>query len=678
MNKKIKGAITALLLLAIASSCKQKEPQNTVENNKAVSKEFETKSDLVVDFSDTGIVIQPTMYGVFFEDINFGADGGIYAELIKNRSFEFPNPKMGWHEPNSVRYSLNGDSGFAKVTDYVNGKGNKRYVHVMVENDQRYELYNEGFRGIGVKADAKYDLSLSLAKNKGITQISVALLDTTNTVVGQTNIIPKEHEEWQTYTATLQPNKTVAKGKLKITFSGKGSIDMDLVSLFPQETWKGRKKGLRKDLVTLLDGLNPGFVRFPGGCIVEGMNLDNRYQWKKTVGTWDQRELMINRWNIEFPNKNAPDYFQSFGLGFFEYFQLSEDLDAEPLPILGCGMACQFNSGELVPLEDLDPYVQDALDLIEFANGSTNTKWGSLRKEMGHPEPFQMKYIGIGNEQWGPEYFERYKVFAAILAEKHPEITVVSTPGPFPDGDMFEYGWEQLNELDVALVDEHYYKSPEWFLENADRYDSYDRNGPKVFAGEYAAHPKDKDGIVENNWQAALAEAAFMTGLERNADLVHLTSYAPLMAHADAWQWAPDLIWFNNLEAVPTPNYQVQKLFSNNPGTNLIGITKNDKPLTGQNNLYASAVIDSNTQEVIFKIVNTASQAQEVNIKLKGQDVVAKGTKTVLTSDGLEEINSFENPNNIVPQVEEITAKEDMVQLQLAPRSLNVVKFKIK
>ena len=395
MNKKIKGAITALLLLAIASSCKQKEPQNTVENNKAVSKEFETKSDLVVDFSDTGINIQPTMYGVFFEDINFGADGGIYAELIKNRSFEFPNPKMGWHEPNSVRYSLNGDSGFAKVTDYVNGKGNKRYVHVMVENDQRYELYNEGFRGIGVKADAKYDLSLSLAKNKGITQISVALLDTTNTVVGQTNIIPKEHEEWQTYTATLQPNKTVAKGKLKITFSGKGSIDMDLVSLFPQETWKGRKKGLRKDLVTLLDGLNPGFVRFPGGCIVEGMNLDNRYQWKKTVGTWDQRELMINRWNIEFPNKNAPDYFQSFGLGFFEYFQLSEDLGADPLPILGCGMACQFNSGELVPLEDLDPYVQDALDLIEFANGSTNTKWGSLRKEMGHPEPFQMKYIGF-------------------------------------------------------------------------------------------------------------------------------------------------------------------------------------------------------------------------------------------------------------------------------------------
>ena len=313
--------------------------------------------------------------------------------------------------------------------------------------------------------------------------------------------------------------------------------------------------------------------------------------------------MLVNRWNTEFSNKLTPDYFQSFGLGFFEYFQLSEDLGAEPLPILSCGIACQYNTGELAPMESLDPYVQDALDLIEFANGDTSSKWGKIRADMGHPEPFNLKYIGVGNEQWGQEYIDRYKVFAKAIKEKYPDMIIVSGSGPSPDGEYFDYGWEELKKLDAELVDEHYYKSPEWFKENADRYDDYDRNGPKVFAGEYAAHPKAEDGPKENNLEAAVAEAAFMTGLERNADVVHLTSYAPLMAHKDAWQWAPDLIWFDNLSSHGTVNYYVQKLFANNKGTNVLKVSSNGANVIGQEEIYATAAIDSEKDEIDRKSV---------------------------------------------------------------------------
>lgn len=636
------------------------------------------KRNLAIDLGDTGIKIQPTMYGIFYEDINFAADGGLYAELIKNRSFEFPDPKMGWEEPNSVKYSLNKESGFSKITDYVEPKGgNKRFSHTVVQNDARYELFNTGFRGIGLKKDASYHLSIMLANATGVKKLKIALVDTVGTVLASSEIIP-DNKDWKTYERVLVPNTIEEKAKLKITFEGNGSIDMDMLSLFPKDTWKGRRNGLRKDLVELLEGLSPGFLRFPGGCIVEGKTLDQRYQWQNTVGPVMERELLINRWNNEFAHKSAPDYYQTFGLGFFEYFQLAEDLGAQPVPILGCGMACQFNSGELVPLENLGPFVQEALDLIEFANGNVSTPWGKLRGEMGHPEAFNMKYLGIGNEQWGPEYFERYKIFAKIIGEKHPEIILVSTPGPFPDGDMFDYGWEQMRELNVALADEHYYKPPEWFLENANRYDSYDRNGPKVFAGEYAAHPKEvEDGTLENNWRAALSEAAFMTGLERNADLVHMTSYAPLMAHAEGWQWAPDLIWFNNLDSYGTVNYQVQKLYSNNAGTDLLKITEEGKALIGQDGLYASAVKDADTGELIIKIINTESHPQQLKLVTNNGTLDKTGAMFSLQSSDLQAVNSFEFPNMVSPKESTLTVITDMVEVAVEPYSVNVLKIKI-
>lgn len=678
IQRSIAGSLAAaLILVGCIDRGNAEDKGQAVPGPQGVEIPEEISSRLVVDLSGTGIKIQPSMYGIFFEDINFGADGGLYGELIKNRSFEFPEPKMGWQEPNSANPSLNGDSGIGKIINYVNPKGNKRYGHIEVNNDRNYILYNEGYRGIGVKKDAQYDLSVLLANNKGIQKVKFALVDSKDAVLASTEIRPTAGN-WKSYGAVLVPDRTEAKAKLKITFQGKGNIDMDMVSLFPQDTWKGRKKGLRRDLVELLDGLKPGFLRFPGGCIVEGRTLEKRYQWQKTVGPAMDREILVNRWNTEFGHRPAPDYYQSFGIGFYEYFQLSEDLGAEPMPILGCGMACQFNTGELVPLEELDPYVQEALDLIEFANGGLDTPWGKLRADMGHPEPFHMKYLGIGNEQWGPEYFERYKVFAKAIGGKYPDIILISTPGPFPDGDLFDYGWEQMKELGVALADEHYYRSPEWFRENADRYDHYDRRGPKVFAGEYAAQSVDiASPDNKNNWDCALSEAAFMTGLERNAEVVHLTSYAPLMAHAEGWQWTPDLIWFNNLEAYGTASYHVQKLFSNHAGTDLLDIREDGRPLIGQHALYASAVKDSITDELILKMVNTATSGQEIDIDAKGGGLSGKGRLIVLKSSDLDQVNSFERPDAISPKEGEVEIVDGMLKLSLAPQSLNVIKIKL-
>jgi alpha-N-arabinofuranosidase len=632
---------------------------------------------LQVDVNKPVTDIQPTMWGIFFEDINFAADGGIYAEMVKNRSFDFDERMMGWLQPNSDRHSLNENSGMATVFKEGSDRVN-HYVRVEVKNSSGYQLINEGFRGMGVKANEKYNLSLKVRKSTGgISKIIFQLIDESGKVLGEASISP-DSEKWKDYEAVIIAKTTESKAMLKITFEGSGVIEMDMISLFPEDTWMGRPKGMRKDLVQLLANLNPGFLRFPGGCIVEGRTLETRYQWKKTVGSIEDREMIINRWNTEFAHRSTPDYFQSFGLGFFEYFQLAEDMEAEPLPILSCGMACQFNTAELVPLDELDPYVQDALDLIEFANGGVNSEWGKIRAEMGHPEPFNLKYVGIGNEQWGPDYFDRLKIFIETIKAKYPEIIIVSGTGPFPDGEHFDYAEKELRKLNAEIVDEHYYRPPQWFLDNAGRYDSYERNSYKIFAGEYAAHveasvnPKEK-----NNWYAAMAEAAFLTGLERNADVVHLTSYAPLFAHVDGWQWAPDLIWFDNLSSYGTPNYYVQKLFSTNKGTKLVSVTADGKSLTGQNELYASSVIDEKTKEIVMKVVNTGANDNSVKIALKGTSKIKnRGAWTLLHSDDLQVFNSIENPEAIVPVEKEIAVKGKNIELTLPPYSLSIVKVK--
>ena len=660
MKTKIKIFITAISLTAALFSAQNGNIK---------------KHSLDLDGASTNIKIQPTMYGIFFEDINFAADGGLYAELIKNRSFEFDEPLTGWKQPNTKTLSSNLDSGFLTIiTD--KSKTNKNYARITVSNHKNYSLENEGFRGIGLHQGENYDLTFNVENISGnISAVTMSLMDENGFVISSASTIIKG-KGWQKYVAVLAPSKTIEKAKLQITFTGNGVVNMDMISLFPQNTWKGRKGGLRKDLVQKLYDLQPGFLRFPGGCIVEGRTLAERYQWKKTIGKVEDRENLINKWNNGFSHRLTPDYWQSFGLGFFEYFQLAEDLGAEPLPILSCGMACQFNTAELVKMEDLNPYVQDALDLIEFANGESNTKWGGIRSEMGHPKPFNMKFIGVGNEQWGEDYIERYKVFEKAIHAKYPDIKIISGSGPSPDGEFFEYGWKELKKLNAQIVDEHYYNSPEWFMKNAGRYDKYDRSGSKVFAGEYAAQSV---GVVKpdnkNSWLTALSEAAFMTGLERNADVVTMTSYAPLFAHADGWQWTPDLIWFNNLKSYATPNYYVQKLFSNNKGTDLIKISENGNPLKGENSLYASAVKDSKKGEIIIKIVNTNPKETSVEINPKQIKFGSMMTKITLTSSGLADENNVES-ETIKPKEEIQTIKKGKISVDIPANSLVILKIK--
>jgi alpha-N-arabinofuranosidase len=532
---------------------------------------------LSVDVNHPSHAINPRLYGIFFEDINFAADGGLCAELVKNGSFEFSDGLTGWSEVNEPQ----GD-GNVRIADKDPAlAGSPHYLRITSAGG-RYGVVNEGFRGMGVRAGERYRFTVWARCPSGKpVRLHLALVAVDGTELAATDL-GDIRAMWSTQSAVLQPDHTEAKARLTITLVGPGAVNLDMVSLSPDKTWQNRPHGLRADLVQMLADLKPSFLRFPGGCIVEGSDLSKRYQWKTTIGPLADRRLIINRWNTVFPHRLTPDYFQSFGLGFYEFFQLAEDIGAEPLPIVNCGMACQFQTGELVPLDQLQPYIQDALDLIEFANGPATSGWGAKRAAMGHSEPFGMRMLGIGNEQWGPEYFPRYEAFAKVLKEKHPEIELVSGSGPFPSDEKFKYAWSKLRALGADIVDEHCYAMPDWFLRAATRYDDYDRNGPKVFMGEYAAQSV---GIASpdnrNNLRCALAEAAFLTGIERNSDVVVMSSYAPLLANVDAWQWTPDLIWFNSLQAYATPSYYVQQLFSRNRGDLVLPVEIHDTRPTG-------------------------------------------------------------------------------------------------
>jgi len=633
-------------------------------------------SNVISVYADKpGSTIQPTMWGIFFEDINFAADGGIYAELVKNRSFEFYKPLMDWKilKPDTT-------TGILIINRRETNPANPRFARITVApGEASFGLSNGGFRGMGIKKGMAYHFSILARQLESSTlKMRIELVNPKGEVIGTTNLSP-EAKEWGKYTVSFVATATEPKAKLNLWFEGKGSFDIDMISLFPDDTWKNRPGGLRADLVQLLADLKPGFLRFPGGCIVEGRDLDNRYQWKNTIGNIEDRHLIVNRWNTEFAHRLTPDYFQSFGMGFFEYFQLAEDIGAEPLPILNCGMACQFNTAEVVPMDQLDPYIQDALDLIEFANGSIDSKWGKIRAGIGHPAPFNLKFIGVGNEQWGSQYIERYAVFVKAIKEKYPNIEIVTGTGPSPTGKDFDFAAKELKKLNAEIVDEHYYANPEWFFQNATRYDNYDRNSFKIFAGEYAAQSKftcSPDN--QNNWKCALSEAAFMTGLERNADVVYMCSYAPLFAHVDAWQWTPDLIWFDNLRSLGTANYYVQKLFSNNKGTVVLPMLMENKPLTGQNGLYASATFDKNSNEIILKLINSTEKSQTTKVVLKSTKKLGpKGKSIILKSEDLNKVNSLEQPTLISPVEVEFVLKGKTLNPLLAPHSFSVFRIKV-
>ena len=601
-----------------------------------------------VNVKKAGAPVQSTMYGMFFEDINYAADGGLYGELVKNRSFEFPQSFMGWQTFGNVE--LKDDGPFERCPHYVT-------LSYPGHKERRTGLVNEGYFGIGVTEGEDYRFTVWAKAPKGTARIIVQLMDPNTMGEKQEFANTKldiKGDEWNKYEVILNSDRTNNDARLRIYLDGKNPVSLEHISLFPVNTFNNRENGLRRDLAQALADGHPGVFRFPGGCIVEGMDLATRYQWKNTIGPVENRPLNENRWLSTFPSRFYPDYYQSYGLGFYEYFLLAEDIGAEPLPVLNVGMACQYQNwndeSAHVPVDELEPYIQDCLDLIEFANGDTSTTYGSIRAQMGHPEPFNMKMIGIGNEQWDTLYFERLKPFVEAVREKYPDIKIVGTSGPDSEGKKFEIGWEAMREQKADLVDEHFYRPETWFLSSGLRYDSYDRKGPKVFAGEYACHGKGKKW---NHYEASILEAAFMTGMERNADVVWLTAYAPLFAHVDGWQWRPDLIWFDNTRMVKSVSYYVQQMYATNKGTNVLKLTMDGNPVAGQdgqNGLFASAVIDNDESTVIVKVANTNSSAQSISVNLKGM----KGSRTAetltLTSTELDADNTLDEPEKIVPQ----------------------------
>ncbi len=600
-----------------------------------------------VNTKKVGAKVQPTMYGIFFEDINYAADGGLYGELVKNRSFEFPDALMGWKA--FGKFEVKNDGPFERCPHYV-------VLGYSGHNDAATGLQNEGYFGIGIEKGEDYRFSVWAKAVSGDATVEVSLVDE-NTMEEHQEFATAELKvsgnEWKKYELVLKPAKTVQKANLRLLLKGKNSVALEHVSLFPKHTFKDRDNGMRRDLAQALYDLHPGVFRFPGGCIVEGSSLEQRYQWKNSIGPVENRPLNGNRWLSTFNYRLFPDYYQSYGLGFYEYFLLSEDIGAEPLPVLNVGMACQYqnwnNPKAHVPVDSLQPYIQDCLDLIEFANGDVNTTWGKKRAEMGHPAPFNLKFLAVGNEQWDNLYYERLRPFVKAIKAKYPNIKLIGTSGPDSEGEMFDKGWKAMKELKADLVDEHFYRDEHWFLSHGLRYEGYDCKGPKVFAGEYACHGKGKKW---NHFETSLYEAAFMTDLERNADVVDMATYAPLFAHVDGWQWRPDMIWYDNTRMFKTVSYYVQQMYACNKGTNVLPLTMNGKAVAGQegqDGLFASAVVDKQKGEVIVKVANTSDKTQEVTLNLNGLKGSRSASLTTLQCDNMDAENTLDNPNKIRP-----------------------------
>jgi alpha-L-arabinofuranosidase len=538
------------------------------------------KAQISIDGKDAK-KISNMLTGMFFEDINYAADGGLYAELIQNRDFEYSlHDKKGsdknWNETMAW-------SGNFKVEKENPIHPNNSHYAVLTNS----KISNSGFDGIPLKANEKYDFSV-FAKGAKFT---VKLIGANGETLAEAALKP--NTSWKKISAVLKVSKTVSDAHLEI--SSDGEVAVDMVSLFPQKTFKNRKNGLRADLAETIADMHPKFVRFPGGCVAHGDGIGNIYRWKNTIGPLESRTPMRNIWG----------YHQSLGLGYFEYFQFCEDLGALPVPVLAAGVPCQNSSdggaGQQfgIPMEDMDEYVQDVLDLIEYANGPVTSVWGKKRAEAGHPKPFNLKYVGIGNEDLISNVFEeRYRMIVKAVQKKYPEIIIIGTVGPFFEGTDYNEGWAIADDLKLPIVDEHYYQSPGWFINNQNFYDSYDRSKSKVYLGEYASRG--------NKFYNALAEALYLTAIERNGDVVTMASYAPLLAREKHTQWNPDLIYFTGNEVKPTVNYFVQKLYGQNPGD--IYLQRKIKLSDANNEVHkrigVSAVQDNASGDLIVKLVN--------------------------------------------------------------------------
>ena len=617
---------------------------------------------LSVDLASPAKPISPSLFGVFFEDLNYAADGGIYAELIQNRSFEYSATEQASWGPTSFWEMVKTGEGEGHLS-----VANSRPVHV---NNPHYVvlnvtkpgdgvgLGNRGFDQIPLEAGKRYEASfwayqafMGIKWSEGDQSrpmpITVRLEGDGGAVLAEAKFTISGRA-WTKHTATLTPTRDAQAARLVLLAHEQGGVALDMISLFPHDTFKGRANGLRRDLAQTIADLKPRFVRFPGGCLVHGAGVHAYYDWKDTVGPVEQRVAARNSWG----------YHQTMGLGYFEYFQFCEDLGALPVPVVTAGVCCQHSGDspgrgqEGLPMEEMPGYVQDVLDLIEWANGPADSKWGAVRAAAGHPEPFGLKYLGVGNEDAiTPDFKERFAMINEVLKEKHPEIVVIGTSGPFPDGEDFDLGWAFARELKLAMVDEHYYRPPDWFWENLERYDSYDRDGPTVYVGEYAAHESDR----RNTLRTALAEAAFLTSLERNGDVVLLSSYAPLLARRQHTQWHPDMIYFNATEVFPSLNYTVQRLFGENAGDAYI-TTRFEGASLGGARLAASTVRDNATGELVLKIVNGENTPQTIVTQFTGAAGLATSAqRIVFAGNSADLVNVDGQPAVVQPKVETVS-----------------------
>jgi alpha-L-arabinofuranosidase len=545
---------------------------------------------LTVQVDKPGIKVSPLLYGIFFEEINHAGDGGLYAEMVQNRSFEDSDQPDHWTmvSDSTAKGEMSID------TSNPMGENNPRALRLKIDSSYRGKVgvANKGYWGMGLSKDAQYELSAALRGDEGFSgPVLVSLESDDGQKVYARAEIEKITPQWKTYKLTLIPNATDPNARLVLSTTQPGTLWMDMVSLFPHDTFKDRANGMRKDLAEMLANLHPAFMRFPGGCWVEGETLDQAMRWKRTIGDLSQRR---NQWNLWH-------YFSTNGLGFHEYLQLCEDLGAEPLFVINCGMSHQQQREQKdIPAEQLAEFVQDALDAIEYANGPAESKWGSQRAKAGHPEPFNLKYIEIGNENGGPIYFAHYAMFYDAIKAKYPEMNLIAD------------SWGgRPTDRPVEILDEHYYSNPEFFINSVHKYDNYDRKGPKIYVGEYAA----TQNVGQGNLRAAVGEAAFMTGMERNSDVVVMCSYAPLFVNVNNRRWNPDLIQFDSSRVCGIPSYYVQKMFSENRGDVILPV-----------NLQ----IDSQSPELKHGMVGVGSwntQAEFKDIK------VSKGGQTLLTSD---------------------------------------------
>jgi alpha-N-arabinofuranosidase len=634
---------------------------------------------LTVALDGPGKPISPHLFGIFFEDLNYAADGGLYAELAQNRSFAYQATEQpAWNNLSFWELvTRGGGKGTLKVdASFPLHPNNPVYGVLAVDTPgEGVGLANPGFDGIPVTAGEKYELSLFARENhfgrrwqdvgkQGTLPLIARLESKDGTVLAETRFEITERE-WRRFSATVTATKTDPAARLVLLGTVQGGFALDEISLFPQKTFRGRANGLRADLAQAIADLQPRFMRFPGGCLVHGNGLGNMYRWKDTIGPIEQRRAQSNLWG----------YHQSVGLGYFEYFQFCEDIGAAPVPVVPAGVCCQ-NSGHGIgqaglPLDEMDAYIQDVLDLIEWANGPATSKWGAKRAAAGHPAPFNLKYLGIGNEdQITPVFHERFQLIHDAVKAKHPGIVLIGTAGPFPDGKDFEKGWKIVRDLKVAMVDEHYYRPPQWFWDNLKRYDTYDRAGARVYVGEYAAH----DDRRRNTLRSALAEAAFLTSLERNGDIVHLASYAPLLARRDHTQWTPDMIYFNGTQVFPSLNHAVQRLFGANAGDTYLA-TATDAPA---GRLAASTVRDSKSGDLILKIVNGDDTLRPLQIKFSGgRNLPATAVQTVFAAASADVVNEDGAPPAVSPQTGTISIAADFAY-EAPANSLTIIRFGLK